>query len=81
MLGGLQLKDLILTEMKNIDFFSVISYLTVTIPFDRAWSQEFKNVLLFVSIASYDEKSAAQVAKKGRFCMGDFGHFESLCPL
>ena len=56
--------------MKNIDFFSVISYLTVTIPFDRAWSKEFKNVLLFVSIASYDEKSAAQGAKKGRFCMG-----------
>ena len=56
--------------MKNIVFFSAISYLTVTIPFDRAWSQEFKNVLLFVSIASYDEKSAAQGAKKGRFCMG-----------
>ena len=29
-------------------FFSVISCLTVTIPFDRAWSQELKNVLLFV---------------------------------
>ena len=56
--------------MKNIDFFSVISYLTVTIPFDRAWSQELKNVLLFVSIASYDEISAAQGAKKGPFCMG-----------
>ena len=50
--------------MKNIDFFSAISFLTVAIPFDRAWSQEFKNVLLFVSIASYDEKSAAQGAKK-----------------
>ena len=67
-------------EMKNIDLFSAISYLTVTIPFDRAWSQEFKNVLLFVSIASYDEKSAAQGAKKGRFCMGILVIL-SLCPL
>ena len=56
--------------MKNIDFFSVISYLTVTIPFDRAWSQEFKNVLLFVSIASYDEKRDARGAENGPFCMG-----------
>ena len=27
-------------------------------------------LVLFVSIASYDEKSAAPGAKKGRFCMG-----------
>ena len=56
--------------MKNIDFFPKKIETTTSIPFERAWSREFKNVLLFVSIASYDEKSAAQGAKKGRFCMG-----------
>ena len=61
-LGGLKLKG----RMKNIDFFSVISYLTVTIPFDRAWSQELKNVLLFVSIAPYAEKSWSEGAENGQ---------------
>ena len=56
--------------MKNIDFFPRAIDFKASLPFDQAWSQEFKNVLLFVSIASYDEKSAAQGAKKGRFCMG-----------
>ena len=56
--------------MKNIDFFPRAIDFKASLPFDQAWSQEFKSVLLFVSIASYDEKSAAKGAKKGRFCMG-----------
>ena len=56
--------------MKNIDFFPRAIDFKASLPFDQAWSQEFKHVLLFVSIASYDEKSAAQGAKKGPFCMG-----------
>ena len=47
----------------------------------RAWSQEFKNVLLFVSIASYMmRKVLLKVLKRADFvfCIlyGDFGHFE-----
>ena len=56
--------------MKNIDFFSAEIETKSFIPCNQAWSQKFKNVLLLVSIASYDEKSAAQGAKKGPFCMG-----------
>ena len=71
--------------MKNIDFFPRAIDFKASLPFDQAWSQEFKNVLLFVSIASYDEKSAAQGAKKGPFCK--VGILEctlvtlGLCPL
>ena len=68
--------------MKNIDFFPRAIDFKASLPFDQAWSQEFKNVLLFVSIASYDEKSAAQGAKKGPFCthMGILVTL-GLCPL
>ena len=62
--------------MKNIDFFPRAIDFKASLPFDQAWSQEFKNVLLFVSIASYDEISAAQGAKKEwPILYGDFGHF------
>ena len=56
--------------MKNIDFFSKNIECTTPIPFDQAWSRASKKVGVVHSIASYDEKSAAQGAKKGRFCMG-----------
>ena len=56
--------------MKNIDFLSREIETKSFIPCNQAWSRASKNVILFVSIASYDEKSAAQGAKKGRFCMG-----------
>ena len=56
--------------MKNIDFFSKKIETTTPILFDQAWSQASKKVGVVVSIASNCEKSAAQGAKKGRFCMG-----------
>ena len=56
--------------MKNIDFFSEEIETKSFIPFKRAWSREFKNVLLFVSIAPYAEISESEGAKKGPFCMG-----------
>ena len=43
---------------------------TTPIPFDQAWSRASKKVGVVVSIASNCEKSAAQGAKKGPFCMG-----------
>ena len=56
--------------MKNIEFFPRAIDCKAFMPFDRAWSREFKNVLLFVLIASYAEKSECEGAKKGPFCMG-----------
>ena len=35
----------------------------VKVPFERAWSREFKNVLLFVSIVSYAEKYISEGAE------------------
>ena len=61
------------TEMKNIDFFSAEIETKSFIPCNhQAWSRASKNVslLLFVSIASYAEKSEPEGAKKGPFCMG-----------
>ena len=63
--GGQKLKD----EMKNIDFFSKNIECTTPIPFDQAWSRASKKVGVVHSIASNCEKSDAQGAKKGRFCM------------
>ena len=59
-------------EMKNFDLFSKKIETTTPIPFERAWSREFKNALLFVSIAPYAEISESEGAKKGPFCMGIF---------
>ena len=56
--------------MENIEFLTKKMETKAFVLFERAWSREFKNELLFVSIPSYDGKSAAQGAKKGRFCMG-----------
>ena len=56
--------------MKNIDFFSEEIETKSFIPCNQALSRAFRNVVDFVSIASNAEKSAAQGAKKGPFCMG-----------
>ena len=56
--------------MKNIDFFSEEIETKSFIPCNQSWSRAFRNVVDFVLIASNQEKSAAQGAKKGRFCMG-----------
>ena len=45
----------------------MIAEFTVKVPFKRAWSREFKNVLFFVSIAPYAEKYASQGAENGHF--------------
>ena len=68
--------------MENIDFFSSNKAIETKsfIPCNQSWSRAFRNVVAFVSIASNDEKSAAQGAKKGRFCMGILVTL-SLCPL
>ena len=51
--------------MKNIDFFPKKIETTTSIPFERAWSREFKNVLLFVSFAPYAEKYKSEGAESG----------------
>ena len=58
--------------MKKIDFFSREIERMASLPFDQAWSRASKKSRSgpLQSIASYDEKSAAQGAKKGRFCLG-----------
>ena len=56
--------------MENIDFFSKAIETKSFIPCNQSWSRAFRNVVDFVSIASNAEKSAAQGAKKGPFCMG-----------
>ena len=56
--------------MKKFDFLTKDIECTTPIPFDQAWSRAFKKVGVVHSIAPYAEKSAAQGAKKGRFCMG-----------
>ena len=56
--------------MENIDFFSKAIETKSFIPCNQSWSRAFINVVDFVSIASNQEKSAAQGAKKGPFCMG-----------
>ena len=56
--------------MKKVDFFSKNIECTTPIPFDQAWSRASKKVGVVHSIASNCEKSDAQGAKKGRFCMG-----------
>ena len=56
--------------MKKVDFFPREIECTTPIPVNQAWSRASKKVGVVHSIASYDEKSAAQGAKKGRFCMG-----------
>ena len=56
--------------MKNIDFFSEEIETKSFIPLKprESWAYEYVND--FVSIASNAEKSAAQGANKGLFCMG-----------
>ena len=57
--------------MEKVDFLTKKIETTTPIPFERAWSREFKNALLFVSIAPYAEISESdEGAKKGPFCMG-----------
>ena len=56
--------------MEKVDFLTKKIECTTSIPLERAWSREFKNVLLFVSIAPYAEISESEGAKKGPFCMG-----------
>ena len=52
---------------KKVDFLTKKIECTTPIPFERAWSRKFKNVLLFVSIAPYAEKYASQGAENGHF--------------
>ena len=56
--------------MENIDFFSKAIDCKASLPFNQAWSRALKKVGPLQSIASNQEKSAAQGAKKGPFCMG-----------
>ena len=56
--------------MKKIDFFSWEIDGKTPLPSDRAWSRASKKVGPLQSIASNQEKSGAQGAKKGPFCMG-----------
>ena len=56
--------------MENIDFFSKAIDCKASLPFDQAWSRASKKVGPLQSIASNQEKSGAQGAKKGPFCMG-----------
>ena len=56
--------------MKKFDFFPREIETTTPILCDQAWSRASKKVGVVVSIASNCEKSAAQGAKKGPFCMG-----------
>ena len=56
--------------MKKFDIFPREIESTTPILFDQAWSRASKKVGVVVLIASNCEKSAAQGAKKGRFCMG-----------
>ena len=55
---------------KKVDFLTKDIECTTPIPIDQAWSRAYKKVGVCVSIAPYAEKSAAQGAKNGRFCMG-----------
>ena len=55
---------------KKVDFSPRAIDCKASLPFDQAWSRAYKKVGPLQSIASYDEKSAAQGAKKGPFCMG-----------
>ena len=55
---------------KKVDFFPREIETTTSILCDQAWSRASKKVGVVVSIASNAEKSAAQGAKKGPFCMG-----------
>ena len=56
--------------MENIDFFSKAIDCKASLPFDQAWSRASKKVGPLQSIASNQEKSGAQGAENGRFCMG-----------
>ena len=56
--------------MKKVDFFSKAIDCKASLPFYQAWSRAYKKVGPLQSIASNQEKSAAQGAKKGPFCMG-----------
>ena len=56
--------------MEKVDFLTKKIETTTPIPFDQAWSRASKKVGVVVSIASNCEKSAAQGAENGRFCMG-----------
>ena len=56
--------------MENIDFFSKAIDFKGSLPFNQAWSRAYKKVHVLQSIASNAEKSAAQGAENGRFCMG-----------
>ena len=60
----------------KIDFFSREIETKLFIPCNQAWSRASKKVGVVVSIAPYAEKSAAQGAKKGPFCMGILVTFE-----
>ena len=56
--------------MENVDFFSKGIDFKGSLPCYQAWSRAYKKVGPLKSIASNAEKSAAQGAKKGPFCMG-----------
>ena len=51
--------------MEKVDFLTKKIECTTSIPFERAWSREFKNVLLFVSFAPYAEKYKSEGAESG----------------
>ena len=51
--------------MEKVDFLTKKIDCKTPIPFERAWSREFKNVLLFVSFAPYAEKYKSEGAESG----------------
>ena len=55
---------------KKVDFLTKDIECTTPIPCNQSWSRAFKKVGVVHSIAPYAEKSAAQGAENGRFCMG-----------
>ena len=68
------IRDSSATELKprtkKVDFLTKDIECTTPIPCNQSWSRAFKKVGVVHSIAPYAEKSAAQGAKKGPFCMG-----------
>ena len=51
--------------MEKVDFLTKKIDTEASLPFERAWSREFKNVLLFVSFAPYAEKYKSEGAESG----------------
>ena len=53
-------------RVENIEFLTKKIETKAFVLFERAWSQEFKNVLFFSSIAPYAEKYKSEGAENGQ---------------